>query len=291
MKFMRYKHQNTIKPCIVHNNILYDISHIIPDIEPKHILKLQSISSYSQSEIEALPIITNKIERNQITSCIASPGKVIAIGMNYLDHLERINYLGGPHVLPDHFIFFQKSTSSVTGPYDPIYIPRNTNKLDYENELGVVIGSPAKYVSQADAHKHIAGYCIVNDAADRGLQFLKPGQFNMGKSSDSFCPIGPYIVTPDEIDTSNLKIQTKVNDKIVQDGSTTGLIFSIANIISKLSEFFTLHPGDIIATGTPKGTQLEEETLGNPTNFLKVNDRIHLSIEGLGYQENIILAD
>lgn len=287
MKFLRYKHEGNIYPCILSNDTLYNIEKYINDICPQNIDKLNSI--INNIDLNSLPILTDNIEKKNIKNCIQNPGKIVAVGMNYLDHLERVNFLGGPKVKPENFIFFQKPSSSITGPYDPIYIPKTGGKLDYENELAVIIGKAAKDIKEENAHEYILGYCLSNDASDRILQFQKPGQYNMGKSCDSFCPLGPYLVSKDEIDPSNLFIKTKVNNKLVQDGSTKTMIFSIPNIIAKLSEYFTLEPGDIILTGTPQGVQLENEILGLEANYLKENDILELEIEGLGKQENLIL--
>lgn len=287
MKFLRYKYKDNIYPCILSVDRLYDISKLIDDIQPQNIIKLQHI--VDSLSLDSLPMLTNNIEKKNILSCINNPGKIVAIGMNYLDHLERVNFLGGPKVKPEKFIFFQKPSSSITSPYDPIYIPKNCHKLDYENELAVIIGKPAKNISERQAEEHIFGYCISNDASERDLQFQKPGQYNMGKSCDSFCPLGPYLVSKDEINPDNLFIKTKVNNELVQDGSTQTMIFKIPTLIAKLSEYFTLEPGDIILTGTPKGVQLENEILGLETSYLKENDILELEIEGLGKQENLIL--
>jgi 2-keto-4-pentenoate hydratase/2-oxohepta-3-ene-1,7-dioic acid hydratase in catechol pathway len=287
MKFLHYKYNNNIYPCILSNNTLYNIKDLIQEISPKNIDNLKSI--INSSNLDSLPILTDKIQKENIQNCIYNPGKIVAIGMNYLDHLERVDFLGGPKVKPENFIFFQKPSSSITGPYDPIYIPKIGGKLDYENELAVIIGKTAKNIKEDNADEYILGYCIGNDVSDRSLQFQKPGQFNMGKSCDSFCPLGPYLVTKDEIDTKNLFIKTKVNNQFVQDGSTQTMIFSISHLISKLSEYFTLEPGDVILTGTPEGVQLENEILGEETHYLKENDVLELEIEGLGKQKNLIL--
>ncbi|MEY8674403.1 fumarylacetoacetate hydrolase family protein [Francisella philomiragia] len=287
MKFLHYKYNNDIYPCILSKDILYNIKDFVSDISPQNIVKLTSI--ISNIDITTLPVLTKNINENNITNCINNPGKIVAIGMNYLDHLERVNFLGGPKIKPTNFIFFQKPSSSITGPYDPIYIPKNCNKLDYENELAVIISKPAKNIKVSDAYEYIFGYCIANDASERGLQFQQPGQYNMGKSCDSFCPLGPYLVSKDEINPDNLYIKTKVNNQIMQNGSTKTMIFKIPTLIAKLSEYFTLEAGDVILTGTPQGVQLENEILGLETNYLQENDVLELEIEGLGIQKNLIL--
>lgn len=288
MRFLRYQTRSGIKPAILKNNKVYDISHIIQDINIETINLLQGIASYSAEQLSSLPLLSNALESSKIRICISGTRKVIAVGMNYLDHLERVNFLGGEHTPPKDFIFFQKPVSSITGPYDPIYIPRGAKKLDYENELGVVIGKPAKYINESEAMQYVAGFCIVNDVSERDMQLQQPGQYCMGKSSDSFCPIGPYIVTPDELDISHLNIQTWVNNQQVQNGSTEKMIFNIPKIISRLSEYFTLEPGDIISTGTPRGVKLEDDIMDNKLDYLKPEDVVRLEIEGLGFQENTI---
>ncbi|WP_150468186.1 fumarylacetoacetate hydrolase family protein [Francisella sp. SYW-9] len=288
MKFLRYNHEGNIYPCVLLNDTLYNLKDHVSDISPDNINEL--ISIVSNINLKSLPVLTDNIEKKNIKNCIQNPGKIVVIGMNYLDHLERLDFLGGPKVKPEKFIFFQKPSSSITGPYDPIYIPKLGGKLDYENELAVIIGKAAKDVKEENAYEHIFGYCISNDVADRIMQFQKPGQYNMGKSCDSFCPLGPYLVSKDEIDNpEDLYIKTKVNNEFVQNSSTKIMIFSIANIISTLSQYFTLEPGDVILTGTPEGVQLENELLGEETRYLKENDILELEIEGLGKQENLIL--
>ncbi|WP_328587282.1 fumarylacetoacetate hydrolase family protein [Cysteiniphilum halobium] len=220
-----------------------------------------------------------------------NPRKIVGVGMNYIDHLERVNFFGGPRVPPEHFIFFQKPVSSITGPYDPVFIPRDCYKLDYENEIGVIISKPAKYIDKANAYEYIAGFCIANDVSERSLQLQQPGQHEMGKSSDSFCPLGPFIVTPDDVDIVNMHLCTKLNGEIKQNGNTKSMIFEIPHLLAELSKYFTLQAGDIILTGTPHGVQLEEEILGNTPHYLQEGDVIELSITGLGYQRNVIKRD
>ena len=291
MKFLRYLFEDQIKPAIFHDQMTYDISHLIEDIDVNTVGELTKLSRMKSEEIKTLPVLSKGIHENNILPCIKNPRKIVAIGMNYIDHLERINFLGGSHVPPEHFIFFQKPSSSIIGPYEPIFIPRNCNKLDYENEMGLIIAKTAKYIDKAEAHQYIAGFCITNDVSERSLQFQSPGQYEMGKSSDSFCPIGPFIVTPDEVNLENLSIQTKVNNTMMQDGNTKSMIFTISYLLAELSKYFTLQPGDIILTGTPKGVQLEEEILGNTPRYLQEGDIIELAIEGLGYQRNVIRRD
>ncbi|WP_041263749.1 fumarylacetoacetate hydrolase family protein [Francisella salina] len=186
-------------------------------------------------------------------------------------------------------LYFFRNLQIVLQDLTILYIPKNCNKLDYENELAVIISKPAKNIKVSDAYEYIFGYCIANDASERGLQFQQPGQYNMGKSCDSFCPLGPYLVSKDEINPDNLYIKTKVNNQIMQNGSTKTMIFKIPTLIAKLSEYFTLEAGDVILTGTPKGVQLENEILGLETSYLQENDVLELEIEGLGVQRNLIL--
>ena len=291
MKFLRYQQHNQVKPALMYHDCLYDLSDIIDDINSKNISQLSTIAKFNSDKIKQLPLLTQQITRENIINCIDEPSKIIAIGMNYLDHLERVNYLGGEKVPPKEFIFFHKPSSSITGPYCPIESPRGMQKLDYENELGVIIGKPAKRIDQSEAYQYIAGFCIINDVAERSMQFKKPGQYTMGKGCDTFCPIGPYIVTHDEINIDNLTIQTWVNGQQVQNGTTKNMIFKVPRLIASLSEYFTLQPGDIIATGTPKGVKLEDDIMDHHAEYLKPGDQIKLYIEGLGYQQNDIIEE
>ena len=215
---------------------------------------------------------------------VPRPGKVICIGLNYSDHAEET----GASV-PSEPIIFSKATSAVCGPDDDIIIPRNSVKTDWEVELGVVIGKPAKYVEESSALDHVAGYCVINDVSEREYQIERQGQWVKGKSCDSFGPTGPWLVTPDEAgDPQNLKLWLDVDGKRYQDGSTKTMVYGVAFLIHYLSQFFTLHPGDVISTGTPPGVGLGQKP--DPI-FLRPGQTIRLGVEGLGIQTQKTIAD
>lgn len=205
---------------------------------------------------------------------VSKPGKIVCIGLNYEDHAKE----GGMEI-PEEPILFFKATSSVSGPYDDVIIPKGSKKTDWEVELAVVIGGRASYVSQRDAMDHVAGYCIHNDYSEREFQLERGGQWVKGKSCDTFAPLGPYLATVDEIeDIDNLRLWLKVNGEMKQDGSTSNLIFGVPFLVSYISRFMTLEPGDIISTGTPAGVGLGFD----PPHYLKPGDDVELGIDGLG---------
>jgi 2-keto-4-pentenoate hydratase/2-oxohepta-3-ene-1,7-dioic acid hydratase in catechol pathway len=209
---------------------------------------------------------------------------MICIGLNYSDHAAETGATPPPEP-----IIFMKVNSAICGPNDDVRIPKTSEKTDWEVELGFVIGKKAKYVSEAEAMDHVAGYCIVNDVSERSFQAERSGQWTKGKSCDTFGPTGPWMVTRDEIpDPQNLKMTLDVNGKRYQDGSTNTMIFGVKFLVHYLSQFFTLHPGDVISTGTPPGVGLGVKP--NPV-FLKIGDEMHLSIEGLGEQHQKCIAD
>ncbi len=213
-------------------------------------------------------------EAERLGAPIANPGKLVCIGLNYVDHAKE----GGMDI-PDEPILFFKATSSVVGPNDDLIIPKNSEKTDWEVELGVIIGRKASYVPEENAMEYVAGYCLHNDYSERAFQLEQGGQWVKGKSCDSFAPLGPYLATKDEIeDINNLRLWLKVNGELKQDGNTSKLIFGIPYLVSYVSQFMTLHPGDIISTGTPAGVGLGF----NPPQYLKPGDKVELGIEGLG---------
>ena len=211
---------------------------------------------------------------------VARPGKVICIGLNYSDHAKESNM-----VIPEEPIVFQKGSNTVVGPYDPIIIPRGSEKTDWEVELGVVIGKDARYVqTKAEAQNYVAGYCVVNDVSERAFQLERGGQWTKGKSCDNFSPTGPWLLTADEVgDVHNLGLKLAVNDQTMQDGNTKNLIFDVYHIIHYLSQFMTLEAGDLILTGTPAGVGLGMK----PPVYLKAGDVVALSIDRLGEQEQV----
>jgi 2,4-didehydro-3-deoxy-L-rhamnonate hydrolase len=213
---------------------------------------------------------------------VARPSKIICIGLNYADHARETNAQAPPEP-----VIFMKSTTSLSGPFDPIIIPRNAKKTDWEVELAVVISKKASYVEESDALDHVAGYCLHNDVSEREFQLERNGTWDKGKGCDSFAPLGPFLATADEIDDTNqLRLWLKVNGKMMQDGNTSDMIFKIPFLISYISRFMTLLPGDIISTGTPAGVGLGK----NPPVFLSAGDIVELGIDGLGISRQELVS-
>ncbi|MCT8158673.1 fumarylacetoacetate hydrolase family protein [Pseudoruegeria sp. SHC-113] len=277
MKLMRVGPQGSERPALQHTDgTIRDLSGEIEDIAgaallPEAIAALQSLSP------EALPVIESGV---RIAPCVGRVGKFICIGLNYADHAAE----SGMEV-PKEPVIFMKATSAICGPNDDVYLPRGAEKGDWEVELGVVIGRVAKDVSEAEALEHVAGYCVVNDLSERAFQLEHGGQWVKGKSADTFGPIGPWLVTRDEVgDTSNLGMWLDLNGERVQDGSTKTMIFNVAHVVSYLSRYMSLQPGDIISTGTPPGVGFGMK----PTRYLKAGDTMRLGIEGLGEQAQTV---
>lgn len=274
MKLLRIGAAGLEKPAILWNNSYRDVTSIISDYDAGFFgsegwKKLQLLSD---AELSALPIVD---AATRLGCPIASPSKIICIGLNYADHAAESNMQ-----LPAEPVVFFKATSAITGPNDPLLIPRNSRKTDWEVELAVVIGKKASYVSEAEAMNHVAGYVLHNDYSEREFQLERGGQWVKGKSCDSFAPIGPWIATPDEInDLNNLRLWLTVNGRTFQDGNTKNLVFKIPFLISYLSQFMSLLPGDIISTGTPAGVGLGQKP--EPL-YLKAGDVVELGIDGLG---------
>ena len=275
MKTLRYRDGNSIKPGILdeEGNIL-DASSLVQDWDSSTIT-IEKLESIKSADLNLLPKASNV---DSIAPCICkqSIGKFICIGLNYSDHAEET----GMKVPPEP-IMFMKATSAVIGPNDNVIIPKNSNKSDWEVELGVIIGKEAKYIKEEQSQDHIAGYCVVNDLSERAFQIERSGQWVKGKSCDTFGPIGPYLVTKDEVDDpQNLKLWLDVNGKNMQNGNTNTMVYGVNFLISYLSQFMSLQPGDIISTGTPPGVGMGM----NPQVFLKPGDVMKLGIEGLGEQ-------
>lgn len=227
-----------------------------------------------------LPLVEGDV---RLHSPIGRPGKFICIGLNYADHAAETGMAA-----PSEPIVFMKASSASCGPFDDLRLPKGSVKTDWEVELGVVIGKPAKYVNQDQAMEHVAGYVVTNDVSEREFQIERQGQWTKGKSCDTFGPIGPWLVTPDEVpDPQNLRLWTKVNGETLQDGSTKTMIFGVAALISYLSQFMTLEPGDVISTGTPPGVGMGLK----PQRYLKDGDVIEVGIDGLGAQRQRVVAD
>ena len=262
------------------NGILRDLSGHVDDIDGR-ILDDVSLAKLRKLDPASLPEINSQ---TRLASCVAHVGKFLCIGLNFHDHAEET---GLP--IPAHPILFMKATSSISGPNDDIVRPRNATKIDWEVELGVVIGKPAKYVTADEALNYVAGYCVVNDLSERYFQMHLTGQWTKGKSCDGFGPVGPYLLTRDEVpDPQNLDMSVTVNGTTMQNGNSRDMIFSVRQIISHLSELMTLHPGDIIATGTPAGVGMGQKP--DPV-YLQDGDEIVTTISGLGSQRQFVVGE
>lgn len=273
MKLLRYGPAGQEKPGLLDaSGAIRDLSTVVPDIAgstltPAGLAKLKSLDPMALPAVPGNP---------RLGPCVNRVGKFICIGLNYSDHAAETGA-----TVPPEPIIFMKATSAITGPNDDVIIPKNSQKTDWEVELGVVIGSEARYVSEADAMKHVAGYCVINDVSERAFQTERHGQWTKGKSADSFGPIGPWLVTADEVpDPQGLAMFCDVNGKRFQNGSTKTMVYGVRYLVSYLSQFMSLQPGDIISTGTPPGVGMGQK----PPVYLKDGDAIHLGIAGLGEQ-------
>ncbi|MEM8839521.1 MAG: fumarylacetoacetate hydrolase family protein [Pseudomonadota bacterium] len=276
MKLVRFGEKGAEKPGLLHEGAIRDLSDIIDDIGGAAITPegLEKVRSVSPSD---LPVV---IGQNRLGPCVTGVGKFMCIGLNYSDHAAE----SGMDVPPEP-ILFMKATSAITGPDDGIELPRGSISTDWEIELGVVIGKPGRYIEEADALSHVAGYCVVNDVSERDFQIKRSGQWTKGKSQDTFGPIGPYLVTQDEVpDPQALDMQLTVNGQTMQKGSTRTMVYQVPFLVSYLSQFFTLETGDLIATGTPPGVGMGMK----PPHYLKSGDVMELEIEGLGRQRQTV---
>ena len=278
MKLVRYGQTGQEKPGLIDaKGQLRDLSAQIADIDPTLLADLSVLKNIAP---DSLPAVSGN---PRFGPCVAGVGKFICIGLNYSDHAAET---GNP--IPKEPVVFMKATSAITGPNDPVRIPRTSVKTDWEVELGVVIGAPAKYVEEAHALSHVAGYCVAHDVSERSFQIEREGQWTKGKSCDSFGPIGPWLVTRDEIaDPQDLHLWCDVNGKRMQDGTTKTMVYGVAHLVSYLSQFMTLQPGDIISTGTPPGVGMGMK----PPQYLKAGDVVTLGIDGLGEQRQDVIAD
>ena len=279
MKLLRVGDSGKEIPAIVDNENNYrDLSSLVDDLKPST-LNFEILKKIKDSDISKLPIISKD---QRIGSCVNKPGKFIAIGLNYSDHAKETGAK-----TPTEPIVFMKATSSICGPNDEIEIPKGSNKLDWEVELAFVVGKDTKNISEKDAPDHILGYCIVNDVSEREWQIEKLGQWVKGKSGDTFGPTGPYLVTKEAInDINNLNLTTEVNGKKMQSGNTKNMIFNTNFILSYLSKFMSLQPGDLVTTATPAGVGMGM----NPQVFLKPGDNIKIAIDNLGTQTSKIVS-
>lgn len=278
MKLLRHGEFGNEKPGIIdHEGKIRDLSSHILDINGDSI-NSESLKKIAAINLSTLPIVSND---TRLGACVGNVGKFLCIGLNYSDHAAES---GLP--VPSEPILFSKATSAIVGPNDNVEIPRNSSETDWEVELGIIIGKKAKYINEDEAEDYIAGYCVVNDVSERAFQIKREGQWTKGKSCDTFGPTGPYLVTKDEIpDVQNLKMYLDVNGKRMQNGSTNTMIFSAKHIVYYLSQFMSLNPGDVIATGTPPGVGLGMK----PPVFLNAGDTMKLGIEGLGEQNQICI--
>ncbi len=280
MKLLRYGETGAEKPGLLDaEGTIRDLSGHVADIggkalDPAALAALSKLDPKSLSAVAGNP---------RIGPCVAGVGKFICIGLNYSDHAAETGA-----AVPSEPIIFMKASSAIVGPDDDVLIPRGSQKTDWEVELAVVIGRTAKYVPEAEALDYVAGYCVAHDVSERAFQIERQGQWTKGKSCDTFGPIGPWLVTKDEVaDPQNLKMWLKVNGQTMQDGSSKTMVFGVAQLVSYLSRFMSLQPGDVISTGTPPGVGMGMK----PPRYLKAGDVVELGIEGLGSQKQSVKAD
>ncbi|MEE9249610.1 MAG: fumarylacetoacetate hydrolase family protein [Alphaproteobacteria bacterium] len=279
MKLLRYGPPGAEKPGLIDKDgTIRDLSAVVPDIAgeillPDAMARIQGLDPASLPAVEGEP---------RLGPCVGGVGKFVCIGLNYTDHAKEA---GMP--IPEEPVLFMKATSAIAGPDDPVAIPRGATKTDWEVELGLVIGKPAKYTDEAQALSHVAGYCVINDVSEREHQLERSGQWVKGKSADGFGPIGPWLVSPDEVpDPQDLHLWLEVNDERRQEGTTATMIFGVAHLVSYVSRFMSLQPGDVISTGTPPGVGHGRK----PPVYLKPGDVMRLGIDGLGVQRQELVA-
>jgi 2-keto-4-pentenoate hydratase/2-oxohepta-3-ene-1,7-dioic acid hydratase in catechol pathway len=280
MRLLRYGEPGFERPGVLDTDgRIRDLSSVVPDIagaslSPASLQKIRGIALSDLPRVDGDP---------RIGPCVGGVGKFICIGLNYSDHAAESDM-----ALPAEPVVFMKATSAICGPYDNTVLPRGSAKTDWEVELGVVIGKATKYVSEAEALSHVAGYCVVNDLSERAFQMEGTGQWVKGKSADSFGPIGPWLVTADEVpEPQRLGLWLDVNGRRYQNGSTSSMVFTVAHLISYLSRFMSLQPGDVISTGTPPGVGLGQK----PPLYLRAGDLVQLGVDGLGTQKQRVVAE
>lgn len=280
MKLLRYGEVGSERPGLLDaDGTIRDLTGHVADISGKA-LDPAALAALAKLDPKSLPAVSGS---PRLGACVAGTGKFICIGLNYSDHAAETGA-----TVPPEPIIFMKASSAIVGPDDDVLIPRGSVKTDWEVELAVVIGKTAKYVSEADALDYVAGYCVAHDVSERAFQAERQGQWTKGKSCDTFGPTGPWLVTKDEVsDPQNLKMWLTVNGKTMQNGSTKTMVYGVKYLVSYLSQFMSLHPGDIISTGTPPGVGLGMK----PPVFLKAGDVVELGIEGLGQQKQTFRAD
>lgn len=283
MKLLRYGKKGAEKPGVLDSQgRVRDLSGVVDDIAGE-VLTPKGIKALKALDIESLPLVKGTPQKSlRLGPCVGKVGKFICIGLNYADHAAETGA-----AIPAEPIIFNKWTSAIVGPDDKVEIPRNSVKTDWEVELGVVIGKGGRYIDEADAMKHVAGYCVINDVSEREFQIERGGTWDKGKGNDTFGPLGPWMVTADEVkDPQNLKLWLEVDGKRYQDGSTKTMIFTVQQVVAYLSKFMSLQPGDVISTGTPPGVGLGQK----PPVYLKPGQTMHLGIEGLGSQTQEVIA-
>jgi len=284
MRLVRYGLPHQEKPGLLDSDgRIRDLSGTIPDLAGES-LSPATLASLMKIDAARLPVVPGTNPKSpRLGPCVGRIGKLVCIGLNYSDHAAEAGMK-----IPSEPVIFMKATSAICGPNDDLVIPRGATKTDWEVELGIVIGTASKYVSDADAMSCVAGYCVINDLSERTFQFEGTGQWVKGKSADTFAPIGPWLVTPDEIpDPQNLKLWLDVDGHRYQNGSTRTMVVGVRQLVSYVTRFMSLQPGDVIATGTPPGTGMGQR----PPVFLKVGNQMRLGIEGLGEQAHQVVAE
>jgi len=280
MKLLRHGERGSEKPGLMHaDGTIRDLSGIVPDIAGD-VLSDAGLERIRAMDPATLPVVD---PATRLGACVGGTGKFMCIGLNYADHAAE----SGMQV-PSEPVLFMKASSAICGPNDPIIIPRGSQKTDWEVELAVIIGTRGKYISEADAMKHVAGYAVANDVSERSFQAERQGQWTKGKSCDNFGQLGPWLVTHDEVpDPQDLSMYCRVDGQTMQNGSTRTMVYGVAHLVSYLSQFFTLHPGDVISTGTPPGVGLGMK----PPRYLKAGEVVELGIQGLGDQRQTCVQD
>ena len=280
MKLLRHGPRGAEKPGLLHTDgTIRDLTGLVPDIGGA-VISDTGLAMLRAVDAGTLPVVDGG---TRLGACVAGTGKFICIGLNYADHAAESGM-----TVPPEPIIFMKATSAICGPTDPIIIPRTSVKTDWEVELAVIIGKTAKYVSEADAMHHVAGYAVSNDVSERAFQTERSGQWTKGKSCDNFGQIGPWLVTRDEVaDPQNLPMWLTLNGQVMQNGSTRTMVYGVKFLVSYLSQFMSLHSGDVISTGTPPGVGMGMK----PPRFLRAGEVVELGIEGLGQQRQDVIAD
>lgn len=280
MKLLRYKKEGVARPgWLDAAGVIHDLSSRVGDLEGQFLEPLE-LQKLSRENLKDLPLVKEAVD---LLPCVSGVGKVVGVALNYRLHAEET---GGK--VPSEPVLFLKATSALCGPYDRLILPPQSVKTDWEVELGVVVGRRARQIRVDEALEYVAGYCVLDDVSERAFQLERGGQqHTKGKSADTFCPLGPWLVTQDEIkDPQNLRLWTKVNGMLMQNGTTADMLFSVSQLLSYVSEFMTLLPGDVIATGTPDGVGKGF----NPPRYLKTGDIVELGIDGLGVQKHQVIS-